>query len=67
MERILVVTMYFNSIISCILILAGLEYSGLIVFFSLSYFIHGVDAILYNKKIKSMIREWDSMLQKVSK
>lgn len=63
MRKILVVTMYINSIISCILVLAKLPIAGYIVFLGVSVFIHVIDNDYREREIMEMLDEWDTLLK----
>ena len=64
MRKILVVTMYINSIISCVLILAKLPIAGFIVFIGVSVFIHVIDNNCREREIREMVDEWDTLLKR---
>lgn len=64
MRKILVVTMYINSIISCVLVLAKLPIAGYIVFLGVSVFIHVIDNDHREREIMDMLDEWDTLLKR---
>lgn len=64
MRKMLVVTMYINSIISCVLILAKLPIAGFIVFLGVSVFIHVIDNDYREMEVKDMLDEWDILLKR---
>jgi hypothetical protein len=63
MGKMLVVTMYINSIISCILVLANLPIAGFIVFIGVSTFIKVIENVYRERVHMEMMDEWETLLK----